>query len=86
MSPLWQAPWAILCPAYGVSKVFIRINSNAASLAETATAFKAMWILAAVYMLSAFWVTAYIDARENDGLRSMLWKPIKSQHIKENEF
>ena len=63
MSPLWLALGDLVPGVWGVEG-FIRINSNAASLAETATAFKAMWILAAVYMLSAFWVTAYIDARE----------------------
>ena len=63
MSPLWLAMGDLVPGVWGVEG-FIRINSNAASLAETATAFKAMWILTAVYMLSAFWVTAYIDARE----------------------
>lgn len=57
MSPLWT--WVGNCvPAVWGVEGFIRINSNAASLAEVSTPFLAMWILAGVYMLLACWVTA----------------------------
>ncbi|MCM1066132.1 MAG: ABC transporter permease [Muribaculaceae bacterium] len=59
MSPLWY--WAGNCiPAVWGVEGFIRINSNAATLAESGTAFGALWILTAVYMLAACWVTKYL--------------------------
>lgn len=42
---------------------FIRINSNAGTLAEQMEPYKAMWILTAVYFLSACWVLKWIRVR-----------------------
>ncbi len=62
MSPLWI--WVGNCvPAVWGVEGFIRINSNAATLPEVGTAFLAMWILTAVYMLAACWATKYIDVK-----------------------
>ena len=44
---------------------FIRINSNAATLPETGISFHALWILTAVYMLTAWWVTAALKIRKD---------------------
>lgn len=64
MSGLWY--WAGNCiPAVWGVEGFIRINSNAASLPETGMAFHALWILAAIYMLTAWWVTAKLKIQRN---------------------
>ncbi|MCM1036066.1 MAG: ABC transporter permease [Bacteroides sp.] len=56
MSRLWT--WlGDLVPATWGLEGFVRINSNAATLAENSTPFIAMWILAAVYFVGAIWVT-----------------------------
>ena len=56
MNGLWT--WIGNCiPAVWGVEGFIRINSNSASLHEVGTAFTAMWILAAVYMVAASIVT-----------------------------
>ena len=60
MSPLWRAVGDCIPAIWGVEG-FIRINSNAATLGEVSTPFIAMWILAAVYMITAVWVTKYIN-------------------------
>lgn len=62
MNDFWT--WAGNCvPAVWGVEGFIRINSNAASLHEVSTPFHAMWILAAVYMLAAMWVTKYLSVK-----------------------
>ncbi len=64
MSDLWL--WAGNCiPAVWGVEGFIRINSNSASLAEVSTAFSALWILAAVYMVAAIVATWKIDRRKS---------------------
>lgn len=64
MNQVWT--WVGNCvPAVWGVEGFIRINSNAASLAESAEPFKAMWILSAIYMLAAIWVTKYLDLRHS---------------------
>lgn len=64
MGPLWT--WIGNCiPAVWGVEGFIRINSNAASLAETSTPFIAMWILAGIYMLLGCWVTAKLRLGKN---------------------
>ncbi|MDE6369343.1 MAG: ABC transporter permease [Muribaculaceae bacterium] len=42
---------------------FIRINSNAGTLAEQMVPYKAMWILTGVYFLSAWWVLKWIRVK-----------------------
>lgn len=49
-----------LVPATWGIEGFIRINSNAATLSESARPFAAMWILTAVYFLGAWWTAARI--------------------------
>lgn len=64
MGPLWT--WVGNCiPAVWGVEGFIRINSNAATLQEVSTPFVAMWILTAVYMLTAWWVTAKLRIQKN---------------------
>ena len=77
MSTLWT--WAGNCvPAVWGVEGFIRINSNAASLAEVGTAYGAMWILAAVYMLTACWVTAWIENKStNQSHKDRKWPESK---------
>lgn len=55
MSEMWTWIGNLVPAVWGVEG-FIRINSNSADLPEVATAFTAMWILAAVYMLAAWLV------------------------------
>lgn len=57
LSDLVPATWGI--------QGFIRINSNNASLAENATQFMWLWILAAGYFLIAWGVTARLIRRRN---------------------
>ncbi len=59
MNELWIWFGNLIPATWGVEG-FIRINSNAATLAESARPFMAMWILTAVYFLCAWWVTARI--------------------------
>lgn len=60
MGTLWT--WVGNCvPATWGVEGFIRINSNAATLAEVSTAYCGMWVLVVVYMFAAMWVTKYID-------------------------
>lgn len=63
MSALWR--WAgNLVPATWGVEGFIRINSNAATLAEVREPFVALWILAIAYMLIACWVTLKIKVQD----------------------
>lgn len=60
MSPLWI--WIGNCiPAVWGVDGFIRLNSNAASFYEVAGAFKAMWILVVVYMITAGYATKVLS-------------------------
>ncbi|MDE5566920.1 MAG: ABC transporter permease [Muribaculaceae bacterium] len=52
-----------LVPATWGVEGFIRINSNAATLAESARPFIAMWILTGVYFLCAWWALKWIRVR-----------------------
>lgn len=62
MNELWT--WVGNCiPAVWGVEGFIRINSNAATLPEVAPAFKAMWILTAVYMLTALWTEKMLRSK-----------------------
>lgn len=65
MSKLWYWLGNCVPGTWGVEG-FIRINSNAATLPEVGTAFGALWILTAVYMLTACWVTLKIRAGHHD--------------------
>ena len=59
MNDLWI--WlGNLVPATWGLEGFVRINSNAATLADNMRPYIAMWILTAVYFLAAVWVTARI--------------------------
>jgi len=62
MSPLWVWLGNLVPVTWGVEG-FIRINSNAATLAESARPFIAMWILSAVYFLCACWVMARLRTK-----------------------
>ena len=42
---------------------FIRINSNAGTLAEQMVPYKAMWILTGVYFLGAWWSLKWIRVK-----------------------
>ncbi len=65
MSKLWYWLGNCVPGTWGVEG-FIRINSNAASLPEVGTAYFALWLLTAVYMLTACWVTLKIRAGHHD--------------------
>lgn len=61
MSWFWK--WMGNCvPGIWGIEGFIRINSNSASLAEVSTPYVALWILTAVYMLTAYWVTYRLNS------------------------
>lgn len=62
MSDLWLWVGNTIPAVWGVEG-FIRINSNSATLHEVGTAFSAMWILSAVYMVFAIWATSIIEPR-----------------------
>lgn len=62
MSDLWIWIGNMVPAVWGVEG-FIRINSNSADLPEVATAFTAMWILAAVYMCAAWLVVRKMKAK-----------------------
>lgn len=51
-----------LVPATWGVEGFIRINNNAATLADCRTAYIALWIMAFVFYWGACWVTSYIRA------------------------
>lgn len=59
MDGLWTWIGNLIPATWGIEG-FIRINSNAATLAESAHPFIAMWILTAVYFLGAWWTAARI--------------------------
>lgn len=62
MSPLWT--WLGNCvPGVWGVEGFIRINSNAAALSEVGRDYIALWILAAVYMLTACLSTSLLRKR-----------------------
>lgn len=52
-----------MVPATWGVEGFIRINSNAATLAESSRPFIAMWILTGVYYLCAWWALKWIRVR-----------------------
>lgn len=62
MNDLWTWVGNLVPATWGVEG-FIRINSNAASLSESARPFIALWILSAVYFFCAWWATAWIRVR-----------------------
>lgn len=66
MSDLWVWVGNAFPAVWGVEG-FIRINSNAASLAEVSHPYKAMWVLTAIYFVTSIIVTLYINrkARRN---------------------
>ncbi|MDE5608722.1 MAG: ABC transporter permease, partial [Muribaculaceae bacterium] len=68
MSPFWTAVGDLVPGVWGMEG-FIRINSNGATLAQNAHCYHMMWLLAAVYFVTATWVTAY---QRNRALRLSL--------------
>lgn len=62
MSDLWIAIGNCIPAVWGVEG-FIRINSNAASLDDVSTAYSALWILAAIYLIIACAVTKFIKLK-----------------------
>lgn len=60
MSDFWTWVGNLVPATWGVEG-FIRINSNAGSLAEQSRPFLALWILAALYMVMACLITKWID-------------------------
>ena len=62
--PRYAWTWAgnIVPATWGVEG-FIRINSNGATVAECATAYKALWILTALYMFAAVGAAVLVDRR-----------------------
>ena len=69
MNSLWTWVGNLVPATWGVEG-FIRINSNAATLAENARPFMALWILSAVYSLCAWWATAWIKVRSSREARA----------------
>lgn len=59
MSDFWRFCGDLVPGVWGIEG-FIRINSNAATLAESARPFTAMWILTGLYFITAWIVMAYI--------------------------
>ena len=59
MSPLWTWIGNLVPATWGVEG-FIRINSNAATLAESARPYTALWILTAAYCVTAYMVTRHL--------------------------
>lgn len=68
MGEVWYWIGNLIPATWGVEG-FIRINSNAATLAENSTAYIALWILAGVYMLFAWWSTRYVEASQKSELQ-----------------
>lgn len=62
MSPVWYWLGNFVPATWGVEG-FIRINSNAATLAESSRPFIALWILSAIYFVAAWVVVAAIRRR-----------------------
>jgi len=62
MNSLWTLLGDLVPATWGIEG-FVRINSNAATLAENARPYIALWILTAVYYAAAVWVTARIRRR-----------------------
>ncbi|MDO4319081.1 MAG: ABC transporter permease [Bacteroidales bacterium] len=62
MNDFWTWMGNLVPATWGVEG-FIRINSNGATLAESARPYIAMWILTGIYFLTAWWVTATIRRR-----------------------
>lgn len=62
MNDFWTWAGNTIPAVWGVEG-FIRINSNAATLAESSRPYIALWILTAIYLLGALWTTAYIRAK-----------------------
>ncbi len=62
MNELWTWFGNLIPATWGVEG-FIRINSNAATLAESSHPFIAMWILTAIYFLLAWWALAKLTPR-----------------------
>ncbi len=60
MDPFWTWLGNLVPATWGVEG-FIRINSNAATLAETSHPFHMLWILAAGYFLVAWGVQSYVE-------------------------
>ncbi len=65
ISSLWTWVGNAIPAVWGVEG-FIRINSNAATLAEVHGEYIALWILTGIYMLAAIWVTSYINRLYNE--------------------
>ena len=59
MPDVWRWIGDLVPATWGIEG-FIRINSNAATLSQTATPYHALWILAGVYFVCALAVTALI--------------------------
>ncbi len=59
MNDFWTWVGNLIPATWGIEG-FIRINSNAATLAESSRPFAAMWILTAVYFLCAWWTASRI--------------------------
>lgn len=60
MPRIWYWIGNLIPSTWGVEG-FIRINSNSASIAENAHPYIMLWVLSAVYMLTAIWVAKYVD-------------------------
>ena len=63
MNPLWTWLGNLVPGVWGVEG-FIRINSNAATLGECSRAYIALWILTAVYLITAWLVTRHIARKD----------------------
>lgn len=62
MNQFWTWFGNLIPCTWGVEG-FIRINSNAGTLAEQMVPYKAMWILTGVYFLCAWWVLKWIRVK-----------------------
>ena len=62
MSPFWKLLSDCIPATWGVNG-FVRMNSNGASLWQQAPNYYALWILSALYFVSACLVTAYLYPR-----------------------
>lgn len=58
MSPFYTLLGDAIPGVWGMEG-FIRINSNGATLAQNSHCFTMMWVLAAIYFVTAVWVTRY---------------------------
>lgn len=64
MSPVWHTIGDAVPATWGVEG-FIRINSNAATLAENRHPYEMLWILAAIYMVLAAIATKILAIKKN---------------------